>query len=85
MNSIVYKRVVLIEKKSKHFKKWDFLIKEHYNSAVKRNPEYSQKYSREQMRKWWYDKLKKMKEEDVESFIKGHTHANNNGYRYHPV
>lgn len=66
--------------------KWDKLIEEHYLSCLKGRPnDYELKYSREEMRDWWYSKLERNHEGDVENFIKGSTHANNNGYKYHPV
>ena len=65
--------------------KWDKLINEHYLSACKNNKEYSKKHSKKEMKEWWYSLLEKRSEKDIEDFIKGSTHANNNGYFYHPV
>lgn len=61
------------------------LIEEHYLSALKRNPNYSKKYSRLEMRAWWYLKLINNSETDIRNFIIGSIHANNNDYFYHPV
>lgn len=63
--------------------KWNKLIDEHFLSAKKNNSNY--KYTIEEMRSWWFDKLSRNPENDVEDFILGSTHANNNGYRFHPV
>lgn len=65
--------------------KWDKLIEEHYLSCLKRNPNYENKYSRKEMKEWWYSKFDRVSEDIIESFILGSTHANNNGYHYHPV
>lgn len=61
------------------------LIEEHYLSACKQNPEYANKYTKEEMSNWWHSLLNKRPEKDVKEFILGSIHANNNGYRYHPV
>ena len=67
--------------------KWDKLIKEHYQSILIHRPDYP--YTREEHKKFWYDKLdiktSYVTEEDIETFILGSTHANNNGVFYHPV
>jgi hypothetical protein len=65
--------------------KWDKLIEEHYLSACKVNPNYSKKFTREEMKDWWYQKLEVGLEKDILEFIEGSTFANNNGFRYHPV
>jgi len=64
---------------------WDKLIEEHYLSACKINPEYDKKYSREEMKNWFYSLINKGRKKDVLMFLEGSTHANNNGYVYHPV
>jgi hypothetical protein len=65
--------------------KWNTLIENHYLSACKRNSEYSNKYTREEMKIWWYERLNKVSEKEVESFILGSIHANNNNYDFHIV
>lgn len=63
---------------------WDMLIEEHYLSVCKRNPHYGEKHSREEMKAWWYKRIES-NPEITKDFIEGSTHANNNGYNYHPV
>ena len=74
------------------YKYWDELIENHYLSALKINSDkgrdYSKEHTREDMRKWWYSLLyseKKNKLDGLEDHIIGSTHANNNGYFFHPV
>ena len=33
---------------------WEELIEKHYNHVCAENPNYSKKYSREEMKKFWY-------------------------------
>lgn len=66
---------------------WDFLIEEHYLSACKVNPKYAEKYTREEMKKWWYGMIdrNRHREHEIKNFIEGSIHANNNRYKFHPV
>ncbi len=61
------------------------LIDDHYLSCIKRNPDY--KYSKEEHKKLmehWVRNDNKYRQYAID-FISGSTHANNNGYDYHPV
>lgn len=65
--------------------KWDKLIEDHYTSACKRNSSYSEKYSLDEMKEWWYKRIEYHGEEFMEGYIEGVTCANNNKTFFHPV
>lgn len=65
--------------------KWDKLIEEHYLAACKNRSDYSEKYSREEMKKWWLGLISKSGEKFIEDTIIGLTQSLTNGHFYHPV
>ena len=68
-------------------KKWNKLIEEHYISAINNGIRLKKTYnhSREEMKDWWYKIIRIQGEKEAENIIVNVTHANNNGYTYHPV
>ena len=66
--------------------KWDDLIEKHYLSVCNRK-EPPFKWTRGEMKEWWYNLVEKKVEingekgeEEIELYIKGITHTNNNGF-----
>lgn len=68
--------------------KWNNLIKKHYDSV--KSVLWRENHSEEEISEWWWGMINRAKEDekrlkDIEDFINGSTHANNNGHFYHPV
>lgn len=65
--------------------KFNNLIEEQYNSASKRNINYSKKYTRKEMKEFWYNKLKNIGEKECEELLRNIVYCANNNISYHPV
>lgn len=61
------------------------LIEEHYLSCINRNPKY--KFSKEEHKKLMehYVRNDNKYRQDAIDYISASTHANNNGYTFHPA